>query len=345
MRRRISANLRAALRRTTPDTTQKNTSAFYLQAAVAFGVSLFSMMAAVYYLPADPWVRAFLALGTLIPGHLELHTRQCVRDAQEDQMVVRRLDRARLDRALATTTPSRTPADPASAHNPERALARSRSRRPRRRRGIGQVHVGGRRYRRAEVVSSDDLRGVVGSGPADLDASADAFDLLERIVAARVGRGLTTVVDTLGLDADRRTAWLDAARAAGLPAVVVVLDTPGEECRRRNAERDRPVPAAVLAGQVDASPRRRRRAGLAAEGWDHVEVVSLGLPPLPAVRSPTAGDRRPAAVGDRHRVTLSARRPAGGAAAVPVPLGRGPGWVGARRWRWRPTRPGSPGWR
>ena len=44
------------------------------------------------------------------------------------------------------------------------------------------------RYRRAEIVSSDDLRGIVGSGPADLDASTDAFDLLERIVAARLGR-------------------------------------------------------------------------------------------------------------------------------------------------------------
>jgi alkanesulfonate monooxygenase SsuD/methylene tetrahydromethanopterin reductase-like flavin-dependent oxidoreductase (luciferase family)/predicted kinase len=128
------------------------------------------------------------------------------------------------------------------------------------------------RYRRAEVVSSDDLRGVVGSGPADLDASADAFDLLERIVAARLSRGLTTVVDTLGLDAERRIAWRDAARAAGLPAIAVLLDTPGDECRRRNARRDRPVPAPVLAEQV------RRAAAvpttLAAEMWDQVEVVS-----------------------------------------------------------------------
>src|SRR3954465_14125497 len=106
------------------------------------------------------------------------------------------------------------------------------------------------RYRRPEVVSSDDLRGVVGSGPADLDASADAFDLLERIVAPRLSRGLTTVIDTLGLDADRRLAWREAARAAGMPAVAVLVDTPGEECRRRNALRDRPVPAPVLTEQV-----------------------------------------------------------------------------------------------
>ena len=90
---------------TTPDSTQKNTSAFFLQAAVAFGVSLFAVMAAVYYLPADPWVKAFLALGTLflVPSSFTLAT--CVWDAREDQMVVRRLDQARLDRALATHDP------------------------------------------------------------------------------------------------------------------------------------------------------------------------------------------------------------------------------------------------
>ena len=142
-------------------------------------------------------------------------------------------------------------------------------------------------YRRAELVSSDELRGIVGSGPADLDASDDAFDLLERIVAARLSRGLTTVVDTLGLDPVRRLAWRDAARAVGMAAVVVLVDTPGEECRRRNALRDRPVPAVVLADQV-----RRVTAArdvVAGEGWDALEVVSgLAAPPHGA----SAGARR-----------------------------------------------------
>lgn len=89
----------------TTETTQKNTSAFYLQAAVAFGASLFAMMAAVYYLPADPWVKAFLALGTLFLVTSSFTLAKCVRDAQEDQMVIRRLDQARLDRALATHDP------------------------------------------------------------------------------------------------------------------------------------------------------------------------------------------------------------------------------------------------
>jgi alkanesulfonate monooxygenase SsuD/methylene tetrahydromethanopterin reductase-like flavin-dependent oxidoreductase (luciferase family)/predicted kinase len=133
------------------------------------------------------------------------------------------------------------------------------------------------RYRRPEVVSSDELRGVVGSGSADLDASTDAFDLLERIVAARLSRGLTTVVDTLGLDAERRIAWRDVARAADLPTVAVLFDTPGDECRRRNARRDRPVPARVLAEQV----RRGEavRDVLDSEGWDYVEIVSPAIDP------------------------------------------------------------------
>lgn len=71
-----------------------------------------------------------------------------------------------------------------------------------------------------QVVSSDRLRAVVGSGEDDVSASTDAFELLEEIVRLRVGRGLTTVVDTLGLDASRRAvcgvglAWFGAEHEA-----------------------------------------------------------------------------------------------------------------------------------
>jgi len=137
--------------------------------------------------------------------------------------------------------------------------------------GSGKSTWARQRYRSAEVVSSDDLRGVVGSGRHDLDASAEAFALLDLIVAGRVRRGLTTVVDTLGLDDVRRTGWLDLARRQGLSAVVVAFDTPADVCRRRNAERDRPVPARVLTQQVRGL--RPVLESLAGEGWDRVVVV------------------------------------------------------------------------
>jgi alkanesulfonate monooxygenase SsuD/methylene tetrahydromethanopterin reductase-like flavin-dependent oxidoreductase (luciferase family)/predicted kinase len=158
--------------------------------------------------------------------------------------------------------------------------------------GSGKSTWAAEHYRRDEVVSSDALRGVVGSGPHDLDASADAFALLERIVAARTGRGLTTVVDTLGSDTPRRLAWLARAREAGLPAVAVVMDTPDAECRRRNAARDRPVPAPALAGQL--TRHRELVPLLAAEGWDVVHTVRAEE----AARQPTPA---PAVVAEERR--------------------------------------------
>ena len=144
------------------------------------------------------------------------------------------------------------------------------------------------RYRPEEVVSSDTLRGVVGSGPHDLDASSDAFALLESIVTARLGRRLTTVVDTLGFDVARRLAWLSRAGAVGIPAALVLLDTPDEECRRRNAQRDRPLPARVLAAQL----RRRREVAseVVDEGWDVVVPVT-GTPEAPPPATPLSSAR------------------------------------------------------
>jgi alkanesulfonate monooxygenase SsuD/methylene tetrahydromethanopterin reductase-like flavin-dependent oxidoreductase (luciferase family)/predicted kinase len=153
--------------------------------------------------------------------------------------------------------------------------------------GSGKSTWAAERYRRDEIVSSDALRGVVGSGPHDLDASSDAFDLLERVVAARTGRGLTTVIDTLGTDETRRRAWLARAREVGLPAVLVVFDTPDAECRRRNAARDRPVPAPTLAGQLKR--HRAVRPQLELEGWAVLHTVT-GAEAAPEAVPATAGD-------------------------------------------------------
>jgi hypothetical protein len=89
----------------TPTPAAKNTSAFFAQSAAAFGVALFTMLVAIYYLPADPWPKAFLALGTLFLTTSCFTLAKCVRDAQETQHVVSRLDQARIDRILAEHDP------------------------------------------------------------------------------------------------------------------------------------------------------------------------------------------------------------------------------------------------
>jgi alkanesulfonate monooxygenase SsuD/methylene tetrahydromethanopterin reductase-like flavin-dependent oxidoreductase (luciferase family)/predicted kinase len=143
--------------------------------------------------------------------------------------------------------------------------------------GSGKSTWAEERYRRSEIVSADDLRGTVGSGRHDLDASTDAFRLLDLIVAGRLRRGLTTVVDTLGLDPARRRGYLDLALVAGMPAVVVAFTAPAEVGRLRNAARDRPVPARVLTQQQRTF--RTVTEGLVGEGWTRVVHVEADAAP------------------------------------------------------------------
>jgi F420-dependent oxidoreductase-like protein len=118
------------------------------------------------------------------------------------------------------------------------------------------------------VISSDRLRAVVGSGEDDIEASDDAFDLLEEIVERRVSRRLTTVIDTLGLNTGRRLRWLRLAREARIPCVAVTFDVPAEQCRAQNRGRPHPLPASALTSQLRAWRAVRDLVG--EEGFDLV---------------------------------------------------------------------------
>jgi alkanesulfonate monooxygenase SsuD/methylene tetrahydromethanopterin reductase-like flavin-dependent oxidoreductase (luciferase family)/predicted kinase len=172
--------------------------------------------------------------------------------------------------------------------------------------GSGKSTWAAARFRAVEVVSSDALRAVVGTGPADLEASVEAFALLDQILAVRSRRGLTTVVDTLGLDPERRAFYLRTARAAGLPAVLVLFDTEPALCRQRNRERDRPVPAPAITDQLR---RLRQLTGTAAdEGWDLVRVEHQQVErtePEPAPAAAPASVEVARASGPRVMLQLS----------------------------------------
>ena len=142
--------------------------------------------------------------------------------------------------------------------------------------GSGKSTWAAERFRSAEVVSSDALRATVGSGPADLEATADAFALLDQIVAARAKRSLTTVIDTLGLDPERRVAYRRLAREAGLPAVLVIMNTAAGLCRERNRRRDRPVPALILTDQLRKISRLLET--VQDEDWDQVLIIDTHRP-------------------------------------------------------------------
>lgn len=88
----------------TPNQT-RTTNAFYLQAGISFGIALLTMVFAIIYLPVDPWIRAFLGIGTLYLTTSAFTLAKCVRDAQESQYVVSRIDQARVDKILAEHDP------------------------------------------------------------------------------------------------------------------------------------------------------------------------------------------------------------------------------------------------
>ncbi|MDT7614854.1 MAG: hypothetical protein QOF00_2301 [Pseudonocardiales bacterium] len=156
------------------------------------------------------------------------------------------------------------------------------------------------------VVSSDRLRAVIGAGEDDIAASDDAFALLDEIVTRRVARGLTTVIDTTGLDAGRRARWRDLARSRGTACVAVAFDTLAAECRARNRARAHPVPAAALTAQLRAWPTARD--ALPGEGFDQVlrpEPVRV-VPPAFAAAGEAEARQRERPVGLRFGLHLSA---------------------------------------
>ena len=134
-----------------------------------------------------------------------------------------------------------------------------------------------------------------GVSEQDQRAGTDAFDVLDLIVERRLARGLLTVVDTLGLDRDRRARYLDLARRHRLTVHAVVFDTPADVCRARNRTRARPLPAPVLAAQLKARDqaahrhrgRRVRRRPRARAGRGR-PVRHAGARRLPPAAGPAA---------------------------------------------------------
>lgn len=82
-----------------------NTNAFYIQSAISFGVALLGLVAGVWYLPVEGWSRAFLSMGILYCVTSAFTLAKCVRDAQESQTVLSRVDEARLERLLQEHDP------------------------------------------------------------------------------------------------------------------------------------------------------------------------------------------------------------------------------------------------
>lgn len=171
--------------------------------------------------------------------------------------------------------------------------------------GSGKSTWARRWFRPNQVVASDDLRAVVGEHEADLRAGGDAFDVLDLVVERRLKRGLLTVVDTLGMDAERHQTWLAMAKQAKRPTHLVVWDTDDKTCRSRNRSRSRPVPSKVLTAQL---AKWAEVSGGLGDGFDAVHTADdvAVVPDLFAGAGASAADQADDPVTLRFGLQVSA---------------------------------------
>ena len=313
----------------TQPTTPKNTNAFFLQSGLAFAIALLAMLFAIYYMPADPWIRAFLSLGTIFLVTSSFSLAKCIRDAQEENQVLARLDRMRLEQRArrarpvqgrltsrpATVTPARSGPERGGPvwETPPRAAPGPGSRRAGRRVGLGQVHLGERALPRRRRSCRPTRCAASSAAASTTSTRRPTPSPCSRPWSPRGSAGGSPRSSTRsGSDAERRRCLAGrgaVGRAAGRRGRA---DHPGRRCRRRNAARDRPVPAPVLAGQLARVPGARTSCD--REGWDQVVELDAG-------RGARGG--RPAGHRHRSRATPTAARRRASRSCSRCPASRG----------------------
>ena len=94
---------------TLSQTQPAHSAAWVTQTYISFAVSLVAMGIGIAYLPADPWVRAFLAVSALYSVTSAISLAKTLRDQHEARQVVARVDEAKLERLLTEHDPFKSP--------------------------------------------------------------------------------------------------------------------------------------------------------------------------------------------------------------------------------------------
>lgn len=85
-----------------------NTPAYFIQAAIAFGVSFLGTLGGIYFLPLDAWQRLFLGMSVLFLVTSSFTLAKVIRDQQEAATIRVRLDEARIEKLIAEHNPFTT---------------------------------------------------------------------------------------------------------------------------------------------------------------------------------------------------------------------------------------------
>ena len=123
-----------------------------------------------------------------------------------------------------------------------------------------------------EIHSSDALRAELFGDATWHGNEKYLFSTLHRNIENCLWSGRSAVYDATNLRGSFRRNYLHTLENAGLQfhKVCIFVDTPYEECLRRNAARERIVPEEVIASMARILRRPER-----TEGWDKILIVQL----------------------------------------------------------------------
>ena len=122
----------------------------------------------------------------------------------------------------------------------------------------------------APALSSDEIRRLLADDPEAQEINRRVFDVLRNLLKHRLElRRPLTYIDATNLTPYERRPYVVLAQDYNCDIEAVFFDVPLEECQRRNRERNRVVPDAVIA---EMAPRLVPPS--IGEGFARVIVVS-----------------------------------------------------------------------
>lgn len=171
--------------------------------------------------------------------------------------------------------------------------------------GSGKTTFAHKYFKNTEVLSSDYFRALLSDDENNQKITREAFDALFYIAGKRLNNGRLTVMDATHLKPEDRKKIINLAHEQNCMPIAIVIDTPLEECLKRNEERaDRNLSPAVQNRQYRDFKRNIKH--LKREGFRYIFTVSPeDLKDLEVVRTKMWTDKKELSgpfdiIGDVH---------------------------------------------
>ncbi len=88
-----------------PQPSQLHSPAWVAVTKVQFAVSVLALVIGLWYLPVEPWIVAYLVMGTLLLISSTVALTKTMRDIHEGGRLVSRVEEAKLERILSKHDP------------------------------------------------------------------------------------------------------------------------------------------------------------------------------------------------------------------------------------------------